>query len=266
VAAYSNSWRGKVRHIVPRIRTISSLDTRRLSPPCSGLPPFVPTTSFLTPQTPITGHTEPQGTRLLPRGGTFRPRPSRCTNGTRRSRRGSCTPHPVYARTGALPYSPFAESGKVCDPPPPPPPYYTLTPPPFCALPPVCARTGLAPESRRGRAAAPFTPFLCVAPAPFCAPPFVLMQGHYAPPLHSPRCLRGRGRYVTPRFGPALYLTLTPPFLPREPPSLRPAPRLCANRVRADAGGWPSPHLCPAPVQPPLLFAGAREGMCPLRP
>jgi hypothetical protein len=49
-------------------------------------------------------------------------------------------------------------------------------PPPFCALPPVCARTGLAPESRRGRAAAPFMPFLCVAPAPFCAPPFVHEQ------------------------------------------------------------------------------------------
>jgi hypothetical protein len=85
------------------------------------------------------------------------------------------------------PLFPFAERGKVCDPPPPPPPYCTLTPPPLLRPAPVCARTGLAPESRRGRAAAPFTPFLCVAPAPFCAPPFMREQD-------SCRC-----RGITPR-------------------------------------------------------------------
>jgi hypothetical protein len=112
--------------------------THRLSPPCSGLPPFVPTTSFLTPQTPITGHTEPQGTRLLPRGGgPFRPRPSRCTNGTWWSCRGSCMPHPVYARTGPSLIPPLQSTGRYVIPPPPP-PYCTLTPPLLCPAPRLC--------------------------------------------------------------------------------------------------------------------------------
>jgi hypothetical protein len=207
VAAYSNSWRGKVRHIAPQIRTIFSLDTRRLSPPCSGLPPFVPTTSFLTPQTSITGHTEPQGTRLLPRGGPFRPCPSRCTNGTRQSRRGSCTPHPVYARTGALPYSPFAEHGKVHDPPPPLPPYCMLTPPPpFAPCPRLCTN-GVSAGVTQGQGRCPFLPREppSLRPAPrSCANRVRADAGgwpspHLCPaPAQPRRRLQGRGKVCAP--------------------------------------------------------------------
>jgi hypothetical protein len=113
-----------------------------------------------------------------PKGRPFSPPPLEVHEWDAAVMQGVLYAPPRLRTNGALPYSPFAECGKVRDPPPPPPPYCTLTPPPFAPCPPVCARTGLAPESRRGRAAAPFTPFLCVAPAPFCAPPFVHEQIH----------------------------------------------------------------------------------------
>jgi hypothetical protein len=111
---------------------------------------------------------------------------------------------------GALPYPPFVECGKVRDPPPPPPPYCTLTPPLLHPAPRLCTN-GVSAGVTQGQGRRPFYALPLCSPCPLLRPPvraqtgFVPTQGHYALPLHSPRRLRGRGRYVTPRFGPALY-------------------------------------------------------------
>jgi hypothetical protein len=144
---------------------------------------------------------------------------------------------------------------------------------------------GFAPDSRRVRAAAPPLRSPCrfrgrgkvrdpSLPAPYCTlmppfapcPPFVREQGSrrshagagpppYSPPLCSPCHLRGRRKVHDPSFCPCPLLHADPP-----PPPFCALPPVCsrANRVRADAGAWPSPL---APAQPPP-FVGAWEGMC----
>jgi hypothetical protein len=203
VAAYSNLWCGKACHITTNLNHLFSfVDTSRHLALAS---PLSCPHSFLTPQTPIAGHT----TRpLLRGGGPFLPAPRGARIRARQSCRGPCTPHPVLPMNGALPiarqppclrpaprlctngvrarvtqgqgrrpfYAPplrsphrFQGRGKVCDPSLCPRPLLHADAPLFAQIlpfAPCCVRTGFASESCRVRA-----PLLC--PSSVQPPPFV---------------------------------------------------------------------------------------------
>jgi hypothetical protein len=151
---------------------------------------------------------------------------------------------------------------------------------------------GFAPESRRVRAAAPFTPLLCAAPAifggagryvtppspaPYCTltppfapcPPFVHKQGScrshagagpppYSPPLRSPRRLRGRRKVRDPSFCPRPLLHADPP-----PPPFVPCPPF----VRVQTGFVPTQGhgRRPSPLHSPRRLRG-RGKVCAFAP
>jgi hypothetical protein len=213
VAAYSNSWRGKARHIATNLNHLFSfVDTSchlALASPLS-----CPHSFLTTPQTPIAGHTT---SPLLRGGGPFPPplevhewgaavtqgalyapphftheqgpsllhanppclcpAPCLCMNGVRARVTQGQGRRPFYAPPLCSPRR-FRGRGKVCDPSLCPRPLLHADAPLFAQeLPfvPCRVRTGFAPESLQGQGA-PFTPLLCAAPA-VCG---------------------GTGRYVTP--------------------------------------------------------------------